>query len=177
MAAPTVTLNVRAALDGQATVASADSPASGTGGNTRRFNEYNVEQLLKGTTTPKVNQWPADLQHTLSGTSTVFDLTAIRDARDVNDTLDLTNDRVVAMLLKMGSGNNAAGVTVDADPSNGYNIFGASGQVILYPGQLGLFAFTDANSLLPVITASIKRIRFQGAISDTWNGILYTYTP
>lgn len=177
MAAPTVKLTVNAGLDGVATIAAADAPASGSAGNVRRFNNYNIAQLLTGSTTPKVNQWPADLSHTLAGASQVFDLTAVPDARDINDNLDLTGDDVVALLVKAAIGNNAAGVTIDADPTNGYDIFGSGGSVIVFPGQLLVMSFIDADTILPAVAAGAKRIRFQGTAADVWEAILYSRTP
>ncbi len=165
--ASTVTLVGNAALAGTEQVDSTTSPASTSGGNTRRFTAYNVENVsLTATSTPNVDSPPADLSKTLASASETVSLTAAPLARDISKTQDLTGKKLVAILISAPSTNSAA-ITIAPAGTNGYNLFGASGQVTLQPGE-ALVKLYDSGSTnnSPAVSATAKDITISGTTGD-----------
>lgn len=174
----TIKLNVTAALQGTETISSSESPASGSGGNTRQFNEYNQNGVaLDGDSTPSGDTTPVDLSFTLSGANKDFDLTAVPTAKDVNNNIDLTGKTMVALLVKAASGNNASGITLEGEQTGGnpYDLRGptGSGKITIYPGMAVLYSFIDAATQLPAVAAGAKDVRFAGTIGDVLEAIGY----
>lgn len=165
-----VRLIATAALDATETVAAAYAPSSPADGvsNARRFNAYSqLNKILDGSTTPLADT-VVDLSFALSGgTTKTWDLTAAPDAKDIADTVNLTGKKLVALLAVAPTDNAAAGVTMVAGASNGYDILGASAdRITIYPGmtfclfQLGAAASYDA------VAGGDKTIDFAGTDGD-----------
>lgn len=175
----TVDLTINSALDVTETIPSASSPLAASGGSTRRYDGASVSGATLGaSTTPAVDGSPADLSHTLSGGTTKdFDFTAVPTANDVAVNADQSGKKLVALLVRTPSGNNAAGVTLQGNGANAYNLFGASGQITIYPGQSVLYSFVDAAALTPTVAAGAKDIRFTGTDGDSWDAIAIFGTP
>lgn len=158
-----------ASLDVTETTDSADSPASPVDGvsNVRRFNAYNqLNKVLDAATTPKADT-VVDLSHTFSGTSKTWDLTAAPTAKDINDAVNLTGKKLVALLAYADPDNNASGVLIKSGATNGYDLFGnAAYGVVLYPGMsLDLFQLGAAAGE-PAVGASDKTIDLTGTAAD-----------
>lgn len=159
-----------AALDATETVAAAYAPASPVDGvaNTRRFNAYSqLNQILDSTTTP-VADTVVDLSFALSGgTTKTWDLTAAADAKDVADTVDLTGKKLVALLVSAPTDNAAAGVTMVAGSSNGYDILGAAtDRITIYPGMTMVLFQLGATCSYDAVAAGDKTIDFEGTDGD-----------
>ena len=172
--ASTVTLVGNASLSGTEQVDSTTSPASTSGGNTRRFTAYNVENVsLTSTSTPNVDSPPADLSKTLSSSSETISLTAAPLARDVAKTQDLTGKKLVAILLSAPVGNSNP-ITIAPAASNGYNLFGASGQVTLQPGEAIVKLYeSGATNNSPSVSGTAKDITISGTTGDEVEIIAY----
>lgn len=159
-----------ASLDATETVAAAYAPASPADGvaNARRFSAYSqLNKLLDGSTTP-VADTLVDLSFALSGgTTKTFDLTAAPDAKNIADTVDLTGKKLVALLLVAPVDNAAAGVTLVAGASNGYDILGAAAdRVTIYPGMTICLFQLGATCSYDAVGATDKTIDFAGTDGD-----------
>jgi len=165
-----VRANASCSLDVTETVAAAYSPASPVDGvsNVRRFNAYNqLNKILDSGTTPKADT-VVDLSFALSGgTTKTWDLTAAPDAKNIAATVNLTGKKLVAMLIVADADNDAAGMTMVAGASNGYDIFGASAdRLTLYPGQTVCLFQSGAASSWDAVAAGDKTIDFVGTDGD-----------
>ena len=166
-----VRLTATASLDVTETVAAAYAPASPVDGvaNTRRFSAYNqVNKILSGTTTPKVDA-VVDLSFTLSGgTTKSFDLTAAPDAKNIGGTVDLTGKKLVALLIYADPANAAAGVTMESGAANGYDFLGdVAYGLTLYPGMAVNMFQLGAAAGLPAVAAGDKALDFVGTDGDS----------
>jgi len=171
----TISLSVNASLVGSETLETSESPAAG--GGVLSFNGYNVSAVnLGGSTTPAVDVTPVDLSDTLAGATKDFDLTAAPPAKDIADTVDLTGKKLIALLMRVVSGN-AAGVALAGQGANAYDLFGPSGQVTVYPGGVVVYSFLSAASQLPTVGAGAKDVRLTGTAADVVQAIAYFGTP
>jgi hypothetical protein len=158
-----------ASIDVTETTTSTDSPASPVDGvsNVRRFNAYNqLNKVLDAATTPKADT-AVDLSHTFVTTSKTWDLTAAPYAKNINDTVDLSGKKLVALLAYADPDNHASGVLIKSGASNGYDLFGnAAYGVTLYPGMaINLFQLGAAAGE-PAVGATDKTIDLTGTAAD-----------
>lgn len=166
----TVRANLSCGLDVTETTAAAYSPASPVDGvsNVRRFNAYNqLNKILDGATTPKADT-VVDLSFALSGgTTKTWDLTAAPDAKNIAATVDLTGKKLVAMLITAPIDNAAAGITMVAGATNGYDVFGAStDRLTIYPGQTVCLFQSGFAASWDAVAAADKTIDFVGTDGD-----------
>lgn len=160
------TATITAAIDARETIAAADSPASGAGGNSRVFNEYNKNNVqYSGTTVPPIDNG-VDLSFTLVAADKDWDLTAVPSLKDINVNVDLSTKKLVAFLFSNPSTTN--NLTIAPHPTtNGYNLFGdANGQITLLPGWYGLLGLEAIAANLPAVSATEKVIRITGTIGQ-----------
>lgn len=150
------------------TLSAAESPASTSAGNARKFDNYNAVVALNATSTPKADGPVLDLSTTIAAgpTPTDFDLTAAPQARDVSETTDATAKKLVALKIRTAKTNNAAGMTIGPEGANGYDLFGAGIILTLYPGTELLFIYNAASTLHAAVAAGDKDIRISGAAAD-----------
>jgi hypothetical protein len=174
-------LNVTCAaqLDVRETADSTTSPSSGAGGDQRIYNQYSSNVTLKSDSFPPISGQAVDLSHTLSGGTTKdFDLTAAPWAGDISKTVDKTTKKIVGIILRFLTTNNAAGVTFGPQGANGHALFGAAVVPRFYPGdQVVLFsADPDQATALtvnrPAVAAGSKDLRFTGTDGDGWKCLL-----
>lgn len=119
---------------------------------------FNISGLsLDGSTTPAAQKVAAAL-HTLTAGSKVIDLTALTGANGA--AIDGTGLKLRAILIVNPTSNS---LTVAADGTNGYLLFGASGSVIIPAGGSLLFYPKDG---APTVGASAKRILLTGTGTD-----------
>lgn len=168
----TLQAQIRMILDVLETSDAADSPASIEGGNGRTYSGYSKELNLSGNTGsfPEVGGRVADLSKAIGGGGTVdVDLTAAPWAGNINTSVDFTGKKLVAILLAAPH-DNAAAIVVAPQGANGYDLFGASGQITVYPGQQYLMA-SGADATFTVGTEAVgsgaKDIRYTGTAADT----------
>ncbi len=173
-----ISLVVNSQLDGTVTLSAAESPLSGEGGNTRKFNAANSNTIaLNGTSTPKVDVAPIDLSFTLVGITKTWDLTSVPDAREVSSLLDMTGNKLVAIKFKANKNNNTAGLEIAQGAANPYFLFGTTGdKVTLFPGMDVLYSYVDNGVQHPAVAAGAKDILFTGAIGDVVLAIAYFQT-
>lgn len=149
------------------------SPSSGSNGSFRVYDAHNTTSTLTTSGTPAVSGDIVDISRTLSGTSTSIDLTAAPMARDVAETADMTGKKLVSIILKADSGNNAAGIVIKPHGTNGYNLFGTSGQITLYPnGRLVMSLVNGGTPQTPAVAGAAKVIELTHTNGDIIGGIL-----
>jgi hypothetical protein len=108
-----------------------------------------------------------DLSFTLSGATKTWDLTAAPDAKNTSATVNLTGKKLVALIVVAPTDNAAAGVTMVAGASNGYDILGAStDRITIYPGQTFALFQLGAASSYDAVAAGDKTIDFAGTSGD-----------
>lgn len=103
------------------------------------YDKRNIATTLKTDTSPAASKGTKQLIALSSGAKTI-DLTALDDAGGGTITLTSLKARIVQIENPSTNANN---MTFAAGASNGYNIFGASGQVTLAPGQMVQLYFAD----------------------------------
>ena len=131
-----VTARVTAALTITQTPDATAAPLAATNRGGITFSGGDTEYTLNGSTTPALATKAVDLSQTFGSTSPVSkDLTAAPLAEDSGDTIDLTGKKLVGYLLSAPTANNTGGITVAPHASNGYNLWGTSGGVKIYPGE------------------------------------------
>lgn len=167
--------SISAKLSGLLTItevlASADSPARKSGQLQQVFANYNQKVTYNATSTPNVDKPAVDLSVTIASSPETIDLTAVPSARDVNDNVDLSGSKLVAVLLYARAAN-AADLTVGFGASNPYPIFGASKELILAPGELIEIGFqSGSETSKPAVSGTVKNIDVAGTVADVLYGI------
>ena len=77
----------------------------------------------------------------------------------------MTGKKVTAVQINAPS-TNTGSVAIDADPTNGYELFGPSGKVTLNPGMSITIGYQGAASAHAAVAAGAKRIRIVGTADD-----------
>lgn len=164
---PSVSAKLGAIFTVTESFSSSDAPASANGGSTRQYSAYNkLEQLLNASTTPLVDT-VVDLSRTLAAASETQDLTAAPEAQNVNDTVDLTGKKLIALIIVASASNNAAGLTIDPGATNGYNFLGdAAYGLKLWPGSVHEFWQLGAAAGVDAVGSSAKNLDFAGTVGD-----------
>lgn len=164
----TKAVTAHAALSITETLSSAESPASSSAGNARKFDNYNAVVSLSNTSTPKADGPVVDLSTTIAAgpTPTDFDLTAAPQARDISEAVDCTAKKLVALKIRTAKTNNAAGMTIGPQGGNGYDLFGSGIVLTLFPGAELVFVYNAASTLHAAVAAGDKDIRISGAVGD-----------
>lgn len=161
-------VTLSALMDAIETIAAASSPASPADGsaNTRRYTEYNQSnKVLDGSTTPVVDTI-VDLSRTLAAGSESNDLTAAPEAADINETVDLTGKKLIAMIIVAATGNDSGGLVIASGATNGYDFLGASGQITVFPGDTHLLFQNGAAAGRDAVGASDLALDFTGTVGD-----------
>lgn len=168
----TLEVSVACRLDVTEVLAAADAPAAGEQEKRLVFSGYSSDFSLDADTTTVADGQAVDCSTTLAGSSEVFDLTAAPAARDINTTIDKTGQKLVAILLVAGASNNASGLTIGPDTSNGYNLWGNTSSIKLLPGEKLLKSFDGVASALPAVSGSAKGIKVAGTTGDVLQALL-----
>lgn len=151
------------------TADSSTSPGSSSGGAARTFDAYKKTQTLRSAT-PTV---PApfrivDLSKTTAAADTDIDLTAAPSAADLAVSIDLTGKKLIGYVFAARS-SNVGTVTIKPHPTtNPYPLFGASGLVVLGPGER-IYKNVDSGSptSAPAVAGAVKVIRYTvGTVGD-----------
>lgn len=125
-----------------------------------RHDQFNGSQSLNGSSTVPATVCAA-FNKALSGGAGTIDLTAAPGTNGAS--VDMTGLKVQAILAK-AKATNANPITLKYGASNPYNLFGASWQVILQPGQ-ELLAFL--NDAAPDVASGAKIIDLSGTGSQS----------
>lgn len=169
-----VQLTVTAALAGLETIGSTESPSSSSGGNQRQYNAYNESGVqLDASSTPSVDVTPVDLSFTLTAATKTFDLTAVPQAKDIDVNIDLTGYKLIGLLVRTNTANDTGGFTLKGNGANAYNLFGTSGVLTFWPGEVGLKSFLDAAAQTPAVAAGAKDLIVTGTAGDKADVIAY----
>ena len=97
---------------------------------------------LNATSTPPVSNIAGGTR-VLVASADAIDLTAVEDHSGAEQ--DFTGLKLQAVWIKADADNEAAStVTFEPGSSNGYDLFGASGQITLGPGDECMFVFQDS---------------------------------
>lgn len=114
---------------------------------------FNVAATLKDDTTPPVTKVAAFAKALVNGTATI-DLTALTGTGGV--TVDGTGLKVQALLV-INPSTNTKKLLVKPGASSGYNLFGASSQLKLNPGEALQWLGYDSNNV-PDVANNAKAI-------------------
>ena len=171
--ARTATLTYNATFTVQEAADTTTSPNSPTGGNFRVFDQAKLQTSLSSSGTPALSGDTIDLSFTLAAADTDFDLTAAPPARDVAETVDMTGKKLVAWSILADSGN-AGNITIKPHPTtNPYNLFGASGLLVLGPGRHAMSALTSGEAAeTDAVSGTAKSVRVSGTSGDSVKIIL-----
>lgn len=164
MTALEVSLALR--LDVTEILEAADAPAAGSELNRLVFDQYSTDVTLDADSTPEVGGAAVDLSVDLASSSETLDLTAAPTARDINLTTDKTGQKLVAIVLVAAAENNAIGVTIGPGDTNGYNLWGNSSAIVLYPGERLVRSFTAAATAHQAVASGDRTIKFAGTAGD-----------
>lgn len=165
MAAEKITLTIDLTSTIQEVLAQAAVPASETGEQrTVSHNQWNVSDVYTTDSTPEPQRC-LSLEITLDGGG-FYDLNLASAPTTAAPTAgeDLTGFRVMHFEAQTPSGNAAAIVICDQAASNKYTLFGSSNAFSLPKNSK--IALIHLASLLPVIAAGVKTIRFSGTTGD-----------
>lgn len=162
--ASTNTLIVSLSMNSQEVLDAADFPgASASGDRTLRSSGFNTTDTLNSTSTPALEKTPAIQEVTIGASPTVIDLSAVDVG--IGRTLDMTGKKLVAYQFKADA-TNTGNVTVTADPTNGYDLFGASGLHVFVPGETIGGTIYGAASAKSAVAAADIRINIAGTSGD-----------
>lgn len=129
-----------------------------------------IRGTLNATSTPAVTKTFSDTINLSAGAATL-DLTSL--SGPAGTTVDFTGLKVHLVKLSCPS-TNTAGITVDRDSSNAYNLFGADNasaeQVEVLPGASCLFYHGDDQT--EDVSATKKGVQFAGTGTEAINVIL-----
>jgi len=167
----TTNLSITLNVTGQETLAEADAPgAAADSDRTIRTGNFNLSASLDSTTTPAVEKAPVQIELTIGASAEVYDLTTIDVA--IGRTEDMTGKRLVAYLFAASSSNTGA-VTIQSDGTNGYDLFGPSGLIVLRPGQTLASGISGVASGIEAVAAADKRINISGTQNDVIQIAMY----
>lgn len=176
MAADAITLFIGLVQSGEITLPSGYAPAAASADDRQvTLNDYDREVALDGDTTPAPTAVVAkEITIPAGGTETI-DLTVapVVGAVDVDgepaDNEDLTSKKLFAIVLETPSTNSGA-ITV-APGTNGYDLFGASGQMTIQK-DAHVIHLVESETM-DAVGASDKAIDFTGAQGDEIRVLLY----
>lgn len=132
------------------------APLSNTAANTKVTHDiYNQSDSLNSGSTPPVTK-VATFEKAMSGGAGTIDLTSLPGT---NGATISGSGLKVQRFLFVNPGTNANAITIVGGASNGYLLFGASGSVVLNPGD---FILRGAKDTLPDIGGSAKTIDISG---------------
>jgi hypothetical protein len=160
----TNTLNVSLLVTSSEVLDAADFPGAGTAGErTLGASGYTTQDTLTATSTPALEKAGVIQEVAIGGSPTVIDLTAVDIG--VGRTEDMTGKKLIAYVFNAAAAN-AGSVTVDAHSSNGYNLFGTSGLLVLVPGRRVASTIEGVVSGEATVSASLANIRIAGTAAD-----------
>lgn len=147
-----VTADIKLLMTVREKAAQADLPAA----SERIINHqaFNKEQQYSATSTPAAAKVLVDKP---LAASTSYDLTNFTDA--FGNALDATGEKVRALLIANPEGNDG-NVTIKPNGTNGYDLFGASKDLVLEPGASALFNFDQT---LAAVSGTEKVIDVENA--------------
>lgn len=164
---------VRVNLDITSTevLALSDFPGSSNQSDrTLRKSDFNLSTTHSVSTTPAIEKSPVVQQVTIGASATVIDLTAVDVG--VGRTEDMTGKKLVDWQFEASS-SNSGNVTVEPDATDGYDLFGASGKLVLVPGRNVSSGITGVSSGEAAVSATEKEIKISGTENDVVNLALY----
>lgn len=165
--ARSITLVTQLLIRASESADAATSPASASEA-ARTYDQYNLNNVLRSTSTPATGGRVVDLSKTTAAADTDIDLTAAPTADDLAVTADLTGKKLLAFILRARD-TNVGNVTIKPHPTtNGYNLFGAGGLVVLGPGRHLAGGMASGSPLdTPAVAAGAKVIRISvGTVGD-----------
>ena len=125
---------------------------------------------LTPSTTPPVTKVWSD-RRTLGGTTETLDLTSLTGFAGL--AVDLTGLKIVGIYIKAADANNAAGLQVEPGSSNGLNVFGTSGLVIVPPGGCE-GSYKKAGG--PTVGSGAKTVKVTGTAADVYTIVILAGT-
>ncbi len=157
-------ITTRLAITSQEVLDSSEFPgASQSSDRTLRSSGFNVSATLDSTTTPAIEKPGAISEETIGASATTLDLTAIDVG--IGRTEDMTGKKLIGYQFNASS-SNSGDVTIAAGASNGYNLFGASGLLVLEPGESIAGVISGVASGKPAVSATVKNISISGTQND-----------
>jgi len=163
-----VEVALQAAMSARVNLSSTEAPAAGSNGSSVTLDGHNANTNLKSDSTPAITTEPADLSKTLASATETLDLTSIPAARDTVQVpdLDMSGKKLAGIIVKAATGNNTGGVTIKPSSSNGYNLFGASKEIVVFPGGSMVLFTSGAAVNREAVGAAAKSIDLVGTVGD-----------
>lgn len=148
-------MSVRAKISSRLDVVETLTDALATRDNTVTFDGASSERTIHATSTPAATKVAAFTKALTAGAATI-DLTTLVGTNGA--AVNATGLKLQAAKF-INPSTNANAITIEAGASTGYDIFGASGLVVLAPGQEILFFGNEATV---EVSASLKDIDISG---------------